>query len=173
LATLAALLAALASGLLLLLAGFLLATAALLTALTRLLFLLTWLLTTATLLSALAWILISHDLVSPAGKFPQRTTFIPQVRSSGKVMHLTAGHRAGGLNKANKAQIAKDCSEQFHTTRNSIGNFWDCRHPALTLSVGSAGERRLIDATLAAHAHQLHQLVGETPILPSIEAFAT
>jgi len=89
-----------------------------LTALTRLLFLLTWLLTTATLLSALAWILISHDLVSPAGKFPQRTTFIPQVRSSGKViqlMHLTAGHRAGGLNKANKAQIAKDCSEQFHT----------------------------------------------------------
>jgi len=112
------LLPALASGLLLLLAGFLLATAALLTALTRLLFLLTWLLTTATLLSALAWILVVMTLVSPAGKFPQRTTFIPQVRSSGKViqlMHLTAGHRAGGLNKANKAQIAKDCSEQFHT----------------------------------------------------------
>jgi hypothetical protein len=97
---LAALLAALASGLLLLLAGFLLATAALLTALTRLLFLLTGLLTTATLLSALARILISHDLVSPAGKFPQRTTFIPQVRSSRKLiqlMHLTAGHRAGGI----------------------------------------------------------------------------
>jgi hypothetical protein len=67
---------------LLLLAGFLLATAALLTALTRLLFLLTGLLTTATLLAALTWILISHDLVSPAGKFLQRTTFIPQVRSS-------------------------------------------------------------------------------------------
>jgi hypothetical protein len=75
-------------------AGFLLATAALLTALTRLLFLLTGLLTTATLLAALARILISHDLVSPAGKFPQRTTFIPQVRSSRKLiqlMHLTAG----------------------------------------------------------------------------------
>jgi hypothetical protein len=81
---LSALLAALASGLLLLLTGFLLATAALLTALTRLLFLLTWLLTTATLLSALAWILISHDLISPAGRFPQRTTLVPQVRSSGK-----------------------------------------------------------------------------------------
>jgi hypothetical protein len=81
---LSALLAALASGLLLLLAGFLLATATLLTALTRLLFLLTGLLTTATLLAALTWILISHDLVSPAGKFLQflqRTTFIPQVRS--------------------------------------------------------------------------------------------
>jgi hypothetical protein len=74
---LSALLAALASGLLLLLAGFLLATATLLTALTRLLFLLTGLLTTATLLGALTWILISHDLVSPAGKFLQRTTFIP------------------------------------------------------------------------------------------------
>jgi hypothetical protein len=97
---LSALLAALASGLLLLLAGFLLATAALLTALTRLLFLLARLLTTATLLAALAWILISHDLVSPAGKFPRRTTFIPQVRSSRKViqlMHLTAGNRAGGI----------------------------------------------------------------------------
>jgi hypothetical protein len=81
---LAALLAALASGLLLLLAGFLLATAALLTALTRLLFLLAGFLTTATLLAALAWILISHDLVSPAGKFPPRTMFIPQVRSSRK-----------------------------------------------------------------------------------------
>jgi hypothetical protein len=107
---LAALLAALASGLLLLLAGFLLATAALLTALTRLLFLLAGLLTTATLLAALAWILISHDLVSPAGKFPQRTTFIPQVRSSRKViqlMHLTAGTAPAGLNKANKAQITK------------------------------------------------------------------
>jgi hypothetical protein len=111
-------LAALASGLLLLLAGFLLATAALLTALTRLLFLLTWFLTTATLLSALAWILISHGFSFSCGKFPPRTTFIPQVRSSGKViqlMDLTAGHRAGGLNKANKAQIAKDCSEQFYT----------------------------------------------------------
>jgi hypothetical protein len=96
---LAALLAALASGLLLLLAGFL-ATAALLTALTRLLFLLAGLLTTATLLAALAWILISHDLVSPAGKFPQRTTFIPQVRSSRKViqlMHLTTGRRVDGI----------------------------------------------------------------------------
>jgi hypothetical protein len=61
------LLAALAAGLLLLLAGFLLATAALLTALTRLLFLLAGLLTAATLLAALARILISHDLVSPAG----------------------------------------------------------------------------------------------------------
>jgi hypothetical protein len=68
---LAALPAALASGLLLLLAGFLLATAALLTALTRLLFLLPGLLTTATLLATLARILISHDHVSPAGKFPQ------------------------------------------------------------------------------------------------------
>jgi hypothetical protein len=99
---LSALLAALASGLLLLLAGFLLATAALLSALTRLLFLLTGLLTTATatLLSALAWILISHDLVSPAGKVPHRTTFIPQVRSSRKViqlMHLTAGDRTDGI----------------------------------------------------------------------------
>jgi hypothetical protein len=83
---LSALLAALASGLLLLLAGFLLATAALLTALTRLLFLLTGLLITATLLAALAWILISHDLVSPAGKFSQTTTFIAQVRSSRKVI---------------------------------------------------------------------------------------
>jgi hypothetical protein len=52
---------------LLLLTGFLLATAALLTALTWLLFLLPGLLTTATL----ARILISHDHVSPAGKFPQ------------------------------------------------------------------------------------------------------
>jgi hypothetical protein len=69
---------------LLLLAGFLLAATALLTALTRLLFLLTGLLTTATLLAALARILISHDLVSPAGTFPQRTTFIAQVRSSRK-----------------------------------------------------------------------------------------
>jgi hypothetical protein len=85
---LSALLAALASGLLLLLTGFLLATAALLTALTRLLFLLARLLTTATLLAALAWILISHDLVSPVGKFPQRTTFIPEVRSSRKVIQL-------------------------------------------------------------------------------------
>jgi hemolysin III len=76
------LLAALASGLLLLLAGFLLATATLLTALTRLLLLLTGILTAATLLAALAWILVSHDLDSPAGKFPQRTTFVPQVRSS-------------------------------------------------------------------------------------------
>jgi hypothetical protein len=100
----------LASRLLLLLAGFLLATAALLTALTRLLFLLAGLLTTATLLATLAWILISHDLVSPVGKFPQRTTFIPQVRSPREViqlMHLTAGTAPAGLNKANKAQIAK------------------------------------------------------------------
>jgi len=81
-------LAALASGLLLLLAGFLLATAALLTALTRLLFLLTGLLTTATLLSALAWILISHDLVSPRENSRKRTTFMPQVRSSRKVIKL-------------------------------------------------------------------------------------
>jgi hypothetical protein len=76
------LLAALASGILLLLAGFLLATTALLTALTRLLFLLAGLLAAATLLAALAWILISHDIVSPAGKFPPMTTFIPQERSS-------------------------------------------------------------------------------------------
>jgi hypothetical protein len=97
---LSALLAALASGLLLLLAGFLLATATLLTALTRLLLLLTGILTAATLLAALAWILVSHDHVSPAGEFPQRTTFVPQVRSSRKViqlMHLTAGHRAGEI----------------------------------------------------------------------------
>jgi hypothetical protein len=99
---LSALLAALASGLLLLLAGFLLATATLLTALTRLLFLLTGLLTTATLLAALTWILISHDLVSPAGKFLQRTTFIPQVRSSRKVMFRSQ----------------KGCSEQFYTALN-------------------------------------------------------
>jgi hypothetical protein len=79
---LSALLAALASGLLLLLAGFLLATATLLTALTRLLLLLTGILTAATLLAALAWILVSHDLDSPAGEFPRRTTFVPQVRSS-------------------------------------------------------------------------------------------
>jgi hypothetical protein len=64
------LLSALASGLLLLLAWFLLPTAALLSTLTRLLFLLAGLLTTTTLLAALAWILISHDHVSPTGKFP-------------------------------------------------------------------------------------------------------
>ena len=68
---------ALASGLLLLLAGFLLATAALLTALPGFLFLLAGLLTAATLLAALAWILISHDLSFPAGEFPPRTTSVP------------------------------------------------------------------------------------------------
>jgi hypothetical protein len=98
-ALLATLLAAL-SGLLLLLTWLLLATALLatLTALLTTLAALTALL--AALLAALVWILISHDLISPAGNFPQGTTFIPQVRSSRKViqlMHLTAGHRAGGI----------------------------------------------------------------------------
>jgi hypothetical protein len=82
LATLATLLAAL-SGLLLLLTWLLLATALLAT--------LTALLTTLTaLLAALVWILISHDLISPAGNFPQGTTFIPQVRSSRKVIPINA-----------------------------------------------------------------------------------
>jgi hypothetical protein len=72
-ALLATLLAAL-SGLLLLLTWLLLATA-LLATLTALL---TTLLAALTaLLAALVWILISHDLISPAGKFPQRTTFHP------------------------------------------------------------------------------------------------
>jgi hypothetical protein len=86
------------SGLLLLLTRLLLPAAALLAALTALLP--TLLAALAALLAALAWILISHDLISPAGKFPQRTTFIPQVRSSRKViqlMRLTAGNRAGGI----------------------------------------------------------------------------
>jgi cell division protein FtsW (lipid II flippase) len=73
----------------LLLTWLLLSTAALLTTL-----LLAGLLTTATLLAALAWILISHDLVSPAGKFPPRTTSIPQVRSSRKVIEcIKTGER--------------------------------------------------------------------------------
>jgi hypothetical protein len=85
-ATLATLLAAL-SGLLLLLTWLLLATA-LLATLTALL---TTLLAALTaLLAALVWILISHDLISPAGNFPQRTTFIPQVRSSRKVIPINA-----------------------------------------------------------------------------------
>jgi hypothetical protein len=70
LATLATLLAALAARFLLLLTRLLLPAAALLTTLL-----------TTLLLTALAWVLISHDFISPAGKFPQRTTSIPRIRS--------------------------------------------------------------------------------------------
>jgi hypothetical protein len=108
-AALATLLAAL-SGLLLLLTRLLLPAAALLATLTALL--------TTLVLAALARILISHDLVSPAGKFPQRTTFIPQVRSSRKVIQLMH-FIAGAPRRQTKLRLQKIAVSNFIQTRIS------------------------------------------------------
>jgi hypothetical protein len=48
----------------------------------------------------------AKDNVHPAGTF---------LGEGNPINGFDSGHRAGGLNKANKAQIAKDCSEQFYT----------------------------------------------------------
>jgi hypothetical protein len=114
-AALATLLAAL-SGLLLLLTRLLLPAAALLATLTALLT--TLVLAALTALTALAWILISHDLVSPAGKFPQRTTFIPQVRSSRKVIQLMH-FIAEAPRRQTKLRLQKIAVSNFIQTRIS------------------------------------------------------